>query len=316
MPDDPGPSDERSKESIKTTSLVERLKKVFVKDMADEPVTLKDALSDIINDSEHDDAPVHANEVALFNNLVNLRDLSVSDIKIPRADVVAVDIDTPFDKLMKTFQDEAHSRLPVYRETLDDVLGMVHVKDLISYLMKGEKPAIQDVLREVIFASPSMRALDLLLEMQDRRMHLALIIDEHGGIDGLVTIEDLVEQIVGNIDDEHDIEDEPFLIERADNIILADARTPIEEFEDRYGRILDDEDREEIETLGGLVFDIAGRVPGRGEVLVHPEGFEFEVVDGDTRRVKRLRIRRVGSVDSVDAVGSVGSGIKNKVSDT
>ncbi len=182
--------------------------------------------------------------------------------------------------------------MPVFRGTLDDVIGMVHVKDMLEALNSGATPSLNRLLRKVLFVSPSIRVLDLLLEMRLKRTHMALVVDEYGGIDGLVTIEDLVEEIVGEIEDEHDLDDEADLVVHSDGLIEADARTPIEEFEARVGPVLDAEEREDVDTLGGLVFFLAGRVPTRGELITHPSGLEFEVMDADPRRIKRLRIRQ------------------------
>jgi CBS domain containing-hemolysin-like protein len=175
---------------------------------------------------------------------------------------------------------------------MDDVIGMIHIKDVLARLATAEAFDLGELVRRVLFVSPSIRVLDLLLQMRLERVHMAMVVDEFGGVDGLVTIEDLVEEIVGDIQDEHDVE-EIDMIDRPDGSILADARTEIEDFESRVGPVLSDEEREDVDTLGGLVFNLAGRVPARGEVVRHTSGIEFEVVDADPRRVKRLRLRRL-----------------------
>jgi CBS domain containing-hemolysin-like protein len=185
----------------------------------------------------------------------------------------------------------AHSRLPVYRETLDDVLGMIHIKDVFANIASGRAQPIRELLRKVLFVSPAMHAMDLLLEMRAGRIHMALVVDEFGGIDGLVTIEDLVEQIVGEIEDEHDEAEGPRLIDRPDGNLLADARATVEELEARVGPVLSAEERADVDTIGGLVVSLIGRVPARGEIVRHPSGLEFEVVEADARRVKRVRVR-------------------------
>jgi hemolysin (HlyC) family protein len=189
---------------------------------------------------------------------------------------------------------KGHSRLPVYRETLDDVVGMVHIKDVLTCLV-GEQPfELTSILREVLFVAPSMRALDLLLQMRLSRIHMALVVDEFGGIDGLTTIEDVVEEIVGEIEDEHDVDQGPKMLARPDGSLVADARTTIDEFEQRVGSVLSEEEREQdIDTLGGLVFALTGHVPTRGESITHPSGIVFEVVEADPRRVRRLRVRNL-----------------------
>jgi len=230
--------------------------------------------------------------------------LRVEDVMVPRADIVAVDAGATLTEISKTFKEAGHSRLPVYKETLDDPLGMVHIKDVLPYLMfdaKGRsgktypnKKVLQYIRRPVLFVPPSMLAQDLLKRMQARRTHMAIVVDEYGGTDGIVTIEDLIEEIVGEIDDEHDeIETEVQIVtgKGGRSVWEADARTAIDDFEKALGRDFATPDEEDdVDTLGGLVFTLAGRVPERGEIIRHPDGVEFEVIDADPRRVKRLRI--------------------------
>ncbi|MSP89826.1 MAG: HlyC/CorC family transporter [Alphaproteobacteria bacterium] len=256
-------------------------------------VTLRDTLEELIEDSAQAEEPAALGERALFANIIHLRSLTARDVMVPRADIVAVEATVSQPELLKVVIREAHSRLPVYRETLDDVLGMIHIKDLLAVGAAGEPFQLRRLLRPVLFVAPSMRVMDLLLQMRVARIHLALVVDEYGGIDGLVTIEDLVEEIVGEIDDEHDVTEPPKLQEQPDGSLLADARTPIDEFEQRIGSILSDEERADADTLGGLVVLLAGRVPGRGEVVRHGSGLEFDVLDADPRRVKHVRVRNL-----------------------
>jgi len=230
--------------------------------------------------------------------------LRVDDVMVPRADIVAIDSTSTLTELSKAFKDAGHSRLPVYKETLDDPTGMVHIKDLLPYLMldaKGrtnktypDKKILQYIKREVLFVPPSMLAQDLLRRMQGRRIHMAVVVDEYGGTDGLVTIEDLVETIVGDIDDEHDEREPEVQIvtgKGGRSVWEADARIHIDDFEEALGRDFATPDEEDdVDTLGGLIFTLAGRVPERGEIIRHDSGLEFEVIDADSRRVKRLRI--------------------------
>jgi len=189
--------------------------------------------------------------------------------------------------------EQGHSRVPVYRETLDDVIGFVHVKDVLGPVAEHRETKLAPLLRKVLFVAPSAPILDLLVQMRQARTHIAMVVDEFGGIDGLVTIEDLIEEIVGEIEDEHDVAGGPSLVERSDGSLIADARTPIEVLEEHEGaRLRSDGDQEEVDTLGGLVSSLAGRVPKRGEVIAHPLGIEFEVLDADPRRIKRLRVSR------------------------
>ncbi|CCG41494.1 hemolysin family protein [Magnetospirillum molischianum] len=255
--------------------------------------TVREALEELIEDRDDSESPIDAHERQLLGNILHLRGVTAADVKVPRADIVAVESRTTQEELIRLFIACGHSRLPVYRRTLDDVIGMVHIKDLLEILGQGKPFSLPRMMRRVQFVAPSMRATDLLLEMRLRRNHLALVVDEYGGIDGLVTIEDLVEQIVGDIADEHDHIEDADMVELADGTLEADARTAIEDFEERMGEVLTDEEREEVETLGGLVSFVAGRVPGRGELINHSTGLEFEVMDADPRRVKRVRVRRV-----------------------
>ncbi len=253
--------------------------------------TLRDTIEEMIGEQDGDEGSVGAGERALLANILQLHDRSVVDVMVPRADIVAVDVDTPFPALIQRMSEEAHSRLPVFRETLDDVVGMVHIKDVLAVVAGHKSAELKDIVREVSIVAPSMPVVDLLVQMRQKRQHMALVVDEFGGIDGLVTIEDLVEEIVGEIEDEHDEDAAPRLVERPDGSLLADARLSIEDFEERVGPVLTEEEREDIDTLGGLVVSLAGRVPGRGEMLRHPSGLEFEIVEADPRRIKRLRVR-------------------------
>jgi CBS domain containing-hemolysin-like protein len=230
--------------------------------------------------------------------------LTVEDVMVPRANIVAVEAAETLTELTKAFKAAGHSRLPVYKDTLDDPLGMVHIKDVMPYLMFGakgrggktypDKKVLQYIRRDVLFVPPSMLAQDLLRRMQARRTHMAIVVDEYGGTDGLVTIEDLIEPIVGDIEDEHDeLEPEVQIVtgKEGRSVWEADARITIDDFEKALGRDFATPDEEDdVDTLGGLIFTLAGRVPERGEIIRHPDGVEFEVIDADPRRVKRLRI--------------------------
>lgn len=239
-------------------------------------------------------------ELAMVMNILRLRELRVEDVMTPRADVVAVAEDATPEEVIAASKHGSHSRLPVYRETLDDPIGFVHLKDLVLHygLDGGAAPEgfqLTDHIRTALFVPPSMRIASLLQKMQGERVHMALVIDEFGGVDGLVTIEDLVEQIVGEIEDENDREDAEEWTQESDGVWLVQARADIREFEAAEKLSLLPEDWEEdVETMGGLVFMLANRVPARGEVIVHSMGFEFEIVDADPRRIKRLRLRLGG----------------------
>ncbi len=250
-------------------------------------------------------APAASNASATHDGAVDIVDqaeafktLRVDDVMTPRADIVAIDISAPFEEVLSTFIEAGHSRMPIYRDNLDDPVGVVHVKDVFKLLVDEAKrpaqsePVLHRLRREVLYVPASMRAADLLVKMQATRIHMALVIDEFGGTDGIVTLEDLVEAVVGEIDDEHDDAHQASIVARAGGIYECDARAPLEELESMADAELMLADyEEEIDTVGGLVSALAGRVPQRGEVIAHPSGFEFEITDSDPRRVKRLRMR-------------------------
>ncbi|MFM7690654.1 MAG: hemolysin family protein [Alphaproteobacteria bacterium] len=244
-----------------------------------------------------------AEERALLGNVLRLRGITAYDVMVPRADIMAIPESHSLTETIALIQTEGHSRYPVYRDGLDDIIGMVHIKDVFAAVGKEEKAfALTDVLRRPLFVVPSIPVLDLLLQMRQARVHMALVVDEYGGIDGLITIEDLVETIVGDISDEHDEVQAQQITERPDGALDLDARTPIAAFEEKLGNILTDEERAaDIDTVGGLVFTLAGRVPAKGELVSHPSGLEFRILDADPRRIRRLRVRRPGANSRVAA---------------
>ncbi len=232
-------------------------------------------------------------ERVLITNVLRLRETTADDVMVPRADIVAMRSDVTFDEALQQIRAEGHSRLPVFREQLDDIIGMVHIKDVYAYVGRPETFNLESILRRPLLVAPQMPVLDLLLQMRQQRTHLALVIDEYGGVDGLVTIEDLIETIVGDIADEHDEVQAAMVVERADGTLDVNARLPVEEFESRMGPILSEDERDaDIDTVGGLVFTLAGRVPTKGEVISHPSGIESRVLDSDPRRIRRVRVRR------------------------
>jgi magnesium and cobalt transporter len=229
----------------------------------------------------------------------NLRRLRVDDVAIPKVEITAVPVDIGKDDLVAVFREHGFSRLPVYDETLDKPMGLVLLKDLALQFGFGQGNGrfnMHKLLRPVLYAPPSMPVGVLLQKMQKDRVHMALVIDEYGGVDGLVTIEDLIETVIGEIEDEHDEADAALWIMEKPGVYLAHARAPLEEIEAAIGlRLRTDEDDEEIDTLGGLVFLRTGRVPARGEIVPHESGVAFEVIDADPRRIKRLRLRLPGA---------------------
>jgi CBS domain containing-hemolysin-like protein len=277
---------------------------------------LEDALADTIEDQNFS-----PQERAMLKNVLGFHRIRVDDVMVPRADIVAVAAETSLGDLLNLFRTAGHSRLPVYGDTLDDPKGMVHIRDFLDFLaMRADSRASRrrnpedatpklppslgrvdlsmtlasaKILRPVLFVPRSMPAVDLLVRMQATRTHMALVIDEYGGTDGLVSIEDLVEMVVGDIEDEHDDAAARTIVRAADDTYMADARASLDEVTEALGVDLNDEDSaEDIDTLGGLIVTLAGRVPSRGELIAGPGGFEFEILDADPRRVKRLRIHR------------------------
>ncbi|MEM9797938.1 MAG: hemolysin family protein [Pseudomonadota bacterium] len=268
---------------------------IISEDDRSRPGFLSRVFGGLMPDGAANGAEASAQNAAAMPGLLNLRLKRLDDVLIPRAEVVAVPQDISLPDLVARFRESGMTRIPVFETTLDEPLGMIHLKDLaLNHGFNGdrEKPfALRPLLRPLIYAPPSMPIGVLLQKMQTQRTHMALVIDEYGGVDGLVTLEDLIEQVIGEIEDEHDQEEGKFWRQEKSGCYLALARTPLEDFEAEIGmKLTEDGDEEEIDTLGGLVFMLAGRVPARGEVICHPSGAEIEVVDADPRRIKRLRL--------------------------
>ncbi|HKB00395.1 MAG TPA: hemolysin family protein [Methyloceanibacter sp.] len=295
------PDEERSPQDDEV-SWFERLLQSF--GLGEEP-DLREFIEDALARSKSD--TLSPQERSMLRRALRFGKLTVEDVMVPRADIIAVDESATVAELMHVFREAEHSRLPVYRETLDDPRGMIHIRDLMSWITTAAEAggagfdlnkvdlertiAAINITRELLYVTASMLVLDLLLKMQTTRLHLALVVDEYGGTDGLVSIEDLIEEVVGEIADEHDVEDGPQIKSDSRPGLVADARAPIEELEKQLGfALVSEEDREDIDTLGGLAFSIAGRIPARGERVRHPSGVEFEVLEADKRRIKKLRI--------------------------
>jgi len=252
---------------------------------------LREVVEELI-DEPLSESGISPAERMLLANIMALRERKVHDCMIQRADIIGTDIESTMAEIVALMATHAHSRIPIYRGTLDDVVGMVHMKDIMPCLAYDQTRAIADLLRPVSFVAPSMQASKLLLQMRQTRQHMALVVDEFGGIDGMVTIEDLVEEIVGEIEDEHDAPASPTIITRTDGTLLVDARLSIDDFESQtHMRLPELLEGEDIDTLGGYVAQMAGRVPTIGESFRTPEGMSFEVLEMDQSRIKRLRIR-------------------------
>ena len=247
--------------------------------------------------------PAAPSQAEMRLRVADFEQARVDDVMIPRAEIIGVELTTSLEDLIQLYADEAHSRLPVYRETLDDPVGVVHIRDVITEIARanGDEPRADDVplerlRRDILFVPPSMPLTDLLVKMQASRTHLALVVDEYGGTDGLVSLEDLVEEIVGDIEDEHD-EEVAMLVRRGRLAWEVDARMETEDFAKETGLELELEDHD-VDTLGGVAFALAGRVPIRGEVLPHPKGVDLEILESDVRRIHRLVVRQPASEQS------------------
>lgn len=271
-------------------------------------VKLRESLEDVIENDDQSQNAFSPEEKSMIRNILEFSDVDVEDIMVPRADVIAVDISTSLTDLLVIFSQAGFSRCPVYDGNLDKPVGMVHFKDILNWMVKHSMNSNNElnlsqlgfdqpigelnIIRDLLYVPHAMLASDLLLNMQKRRIHMALVIDEYGGTDGLLTIEDLVEEIVGEIEDEHDDDADLPSIEALDeHNFNADARLPMEELENYLNvDFLSDDRDEDVETLGGLVFSLAGRIPIRGELINHSSGTIFEILEADSRRIKRVKI--------------------------
>ncbi len=253
----------------------------------------REEITELLEESIRDTIHFDTHESTLLRNMLGLRDINALDVMVPRADIFYVDQSDSMEQIIEKMTAASHSRVPVVNENLDRVEGILHIKDLLRMMQTNEKVNITTLLRQPIFISPTMRLLDLLQEMRLRRLHLALVVDEYGGTDGLITIEDLVEEIIGEINDEHDEDTTPLFDIANDGTAMADARLEIEMLEAVTGSLLDADNQDEIDTVGGLVISLAGRVPGRGEIVRHPSGLEFEIIESDPRHVSMVKIHRL-----------------------
>jgi CBS domain containing-hemolysin-like protein len=262
----------------------------------EEATDWRDALKEVITEEEDIAENISPEERRLLFRLIRFSSRTVDDAMVPRPDIVGLEEGVSLDEVLAAVHAHGHTRMPVYRGSLDEIVGMVHLRDVIACWGNDRPFALKDVMRKILFVPSSMPNIQLLSQMRATRTHMAVVVDEYGGTDGLVTIGDLVEEIVGEIEDEHDGAESPEIVALPDGSIDADARTSLEALSERLEiELLDEEESEDIETVGGLVTDLAGRVPRRGERIVHPSGLVFEVLDADPRRIKRVRIRPGGA---------------------
>ena len=258
--------------------------------------SLRETIEELIEETDEEVPSIESDERLLLENVLSLRDLTAHDIMLPRADVIAVPDTITEAELMDQFIKTGLSWLVVYKENLDHVIGVVHTKDMLVWNYSKKEFMLKALIKDVMFISPAMRSLDLLLTMRGSGMKIAVVVDEYGGVDGLVTFSQLIEEIIGDIEGDNEQSPAPQLNWRSDGAIIADGRSTFEELDELVGRELNliDED-EDIDTLSGLVAYLAGRVPNRGELISHPKGLEFEILDADPRRVKRICIRNISN---------------------
>jgi len=260
--------------------------------------SLKESLEEVMEELESEDDSLGEEERSIIKNTLTFGDKRVDDVMVPRTDILAVEDSSPFEDVLNVFVEGTVSRLPVYRESLDEVIAMVHIKDALRVYVEaqknGQKLSLKSVQRPILFVPPAMKLMDLLTKMQATHIHMALVVDEYGGTDGLLTIEDLVEQIVGDIEDEHDAASVELLAELPSGALRGDARLPIEDLEALLGiDLLSDDQDEDVDSLGGLVFTIAGHIPEVGETITHKSGIRFEIQEGDARSIKTILVHRI-----------------------
>lgn len=290
--------------------------------------SLREDLADALSGQDSSDTVFSPEERAMLNNILRLREIRVEDVMIPRADVEAVEISTSLGEVLEQFEKSGHSRMPVYAETLDDPRGMIHIRDVLNFITRQSRqktsrrhgataktadaaPAKFDIgridltktigelnlMRKVLFVPPSMLASGLMARMQASHIQMALVIDEYGGTDGLVSLEDIVEMVVGDIEDEHD-DEEIMILQEADGVFVVDARADLDELTEKIGpSFVVGEHGEDVDTVGGLIFSVLGRIPSRGEVIQAIPGYEFHVLEVDPRRIRRVRIVPLSAAD-------------------
>lgn len=252
---------------------------------------LKEDLETVLDNKSNNTDGISKQERVMLMNILKIDEILARDIMIPRAEIIALEESISFDEAIKIFVEGAHSRIPIYNEQLDNITGMLHIKDLIKYQTENDIKGnfIDSIKKDILHIPPSMPALDLLIKMQLTRLHMGVVIDEYGGVDGLITIEDVIEEITGEIEDEHDDKDISMFIKLSPNTFEANARLSIAELEKISQIQLINED-DDTDTIGGLVATVAGRVPQRGEIIKHDSGIVFTILDADPRRIKTIKI--------------------------
>lgn len=273
-------------EKIKLNKLFNKSKRKNYKEVIDDLIDQQDISNEKIDDGTK----------KIFSNVIDIHNKCVEDVMVPRANIIAISTHSSLQELLKLIGNSKHSRIPVFEENLDKIIGMVHIRDIFDSLNKSQKLSdqkkkIEKISRSILFTSPSMKILDLLLKMRSEKIHMSIVVDEYGGTYGLVTIEDLVEEIVGEIEDEHDMVQGEYFRKISKNNYELSARMLVSDFETKIGKKIIINESEKVDTLGGLVFFLAERVPERGEVITHSSGLEFHVLEADTRRIKKLIVQ-------------------------
>ena len=276
-------------------TIFSKIKSFFVRQPEEEKVleTIEEIMDERVE--RGDKVLIDPDEISLLKNLFRLRDIRAGEIRIPTIDITGINIDASSDELKRMMAEEKFTRLPVYEQTLDNIVGVIHVKDILCAMMENEEVSVKKLMTgSILFVPPSVRALDLLREMQEKKAQMAIIIDEYGGTDGLITLEDLLEEIVGEIEDEHDALDEaPVLHKIGNSVIQADARILLKDLEKMIGPFMTKKEKEEyVDSVGGLVFHLAGRLPRVGEKVEHSSGIVFQVLDVDARHIKKVKITK------------------------
>ncbi|MCH2037855.1 MAG: hemolysin family protein [Rickettsiales bacterium] len=278
----------------KKKGLFESLRGLFFKiTRMDTRESLEESVVELINEHDPEHKHIGTDEREMLSNVLGFHELKFNDVMIPRPDIVAVADDITLDDIKTLLNDKEHTRIPVYHENMDNITGFIHIKDIIPYLGTNKTFSVQSIIRKALFVPPSMKIIDLLKKMKNSRVHIALVMDEYGGTDGLVTIEDLVEEIVGEIKDEHDTLDTDEVRIIQENLIEVNARTKVTVLEKTLDMpLISDEQRDEFDTVGGLIFEIAGRVPEKSEKIKHSDDIMFEIVEADPRRVTLVRVHK------------------------
>lgn len=270
------------------------VKNFWKKSYKPESDSLRCTIEDLIEETQEDSSSIDSDEIVLLENVLNLRDLEAKDVMITRTDVIAVPIETPANEIIDVVIKNNLTAIPLYRDNLDNIIGVVHIKDLLAWIHKGRIAEFKTLLRSVMFISPTMRTLDLLIQMRESGAKMAFVIDEYGGVDGLVTFSGVIGEVIGDIKDatHHSNSKQSKIEVSKDGTVVANGRTPLEEVNEVLNHKIDTNgESENIDTIGGLVVFFAGRVPVRGEIIKHPSGFEFEILEADPRKINRLSIR-------------------------